>query len=114
MARVAMTLRIDEQEKTALEHLSRIVQRPINHLLSEAVKGYLKQQSPVESSLTETLRRLREYRERDPDFSQAITQFVAAEVSEHDPVEGVPFVDEPTKERTQGPVQSRLREMMHG
>jgi hypothetical protein len=47
MARIPFTLRIDAEERTALEHLSGLDGRPMNQLLNEAIKSYLSQQSPI-------------------------------------------------------------------
>ena len=51
MARIPFTLRIDQEERTALEHLSELEGRPINQLLNEAIKIYLSQQSPKKPAL---------------------------------------------------------------
>ena len=40
MARVPFTLRIDQEERTALEHLSALEGRPVNQLLNEAIKTH--------------------------------------------------------------------------
>ena len=49
MARTPFTLRIDAEERVALESLSKIEGRPINQLLNEAIKSYL---SPAGSKRT--------------------------------------------------------------
>jgi predicted transcriptional regulator len=90
MARTAFTLRIDAEERTALEHLSGLEGQPINQLLNEAIKSYLSQQSPKEASLEASLSALREYRKRDPGFKHAVAAFVDAEASLEDPLEGKP------------------------
>jgi hypothetical protein len=109
MARVAFTLRIEREERIALEDLSKVVGRPINQLLNDAIKSYLHQQSPKERSLEANLERLRTYRKHDPGFQRAIAQFVEAEVSGGDPLEGEPFEEQVD---IQGPVQSRIRELL--
>ncbi len=109
MPRVPFTLRIEKEERTALEDLSKVVGRPMNQLLNEAIKSYLQKQSPKERTLEATLDRLRAYRKQDPGFKRAIQQFIDAEVSIHDPLEGEAFdeqIDGP------GPVQSRVRELL--
>jgi hypothetical protein len=114
MARVAFTLRIDAEERAALENLSRIERRPVNQLLNEAVRTFLLRRRPKERNLEASLKRLRAYRERDPEFHQAHQAFVEAEASLDDPLEGEliegHFVNgqiEPI-----GPVQSKIREIL--
>ncbi len=109
MARVPFTLRIEREERIALEHLSKVVGRPINQLLNDAIKSYLHQQSPMERSLEANLEQLRTYRKHDPWFQRAIAQFVEAEVSAGDPVEGGPFEEQVN---IQGTAQSRIRELL--
>ena len=109
MARVAFTLRIDAEERNALENLSKVEGRPINQLLNEAIQGYLHRQGPKEQSLEKSLARLRAYRKKDPGFKQAISEFVEAEARLEDPLEGDWSETEPT---TQGPVQSKIRELL--
>ena len=43
MPQIAFTLRIGQEERAALKHLSRIERRPINQLLNEAIRNYLRQ-----------------------------------------------------------------------
>src|SRR6185437_6875860 len=81
MARVAFTLRIDAEERAALENLSKVERRPVNQLLNEAVRNFLLRRRPKERSLEANLARLRAYRERDPQFRRARKAFVEAEVS---------------------------------
>ncbi|MGZ4841893.1 MAG: hypothetical protein ACXV5J_09120, partial [Candidatus Angelobacter sp.] len=72
MSRTAFTLRIDAEERVALENLSRIEGRPMNQLLNEAIKGYLRQKGKKERSLEANLAGLRAYRRQDPEFRKAI------------------------------------------
>jgi hypothetical protein len=90
MAKVPFTLRIDAEERTALEHLSKLEGRPINQLLNEAIKSYLNQQGPKEASLEANLAALQKYRKSDPGFQRAIASLVNAEASLEDPLEGKP------------------------
>lgn len=114
MARIAFTLRIDDEERTALENLSKVEGRPIDQLIHEAIKSYLSRQGPQERSLEATLAELREYRMRDPGFQRAIDAFVDAEAGLEDSLEGEPvngeFIDGQFKPA--GPVQSRIRELL--
>ena len=114
MARLPFTLRIDSEERSALQTLSQVEGRPINQLLNEAIKSYLVRQGKKERSLEAHLADLRAYRKRDPGFRRAIAAFVQAEASSDDPLEGEPirghFVEGELKPA--GPVQSKIREIL--
>lgn len=90
MARIPFTLRIDSEERSALENLSKIEGRPINQLLNEAIKSYLRRRGQKERSLEANLKNLQAYRKQDPGFRRAIAAFVEAEASTDDPLEGQP------------------------
>src|ERR1022692_489839 len=94
MDRVAFTLRIDAEERAALEILSKVEGRPINQLLNEAIKTFLSRRGRKERSLEASLAGLKAYRKRDPRLKRAIAAFVDAEASlaasQDDPLEGVP------------------------
>jgi predicted transcriptional regulator len=114
MARTPFTLRIDAEERTALQHLSKIEGRPINQLLNEAIKIYLRRRSPEEQNLEASLAGLRAYRKQDPGSQRAIAAFVEAEATLEDPLEGEPidgqFVEGQFKPA--GPVQSEIRDLL--
>jgi predicted transcriptional regulator len=114
MARIPFTLRIDQEERTALEHLSEIEGRPVNQLLNEAIKIYLSQQGLKEASLEANLSALQKYRKRDPGFEGAIAAFVDAEARLEDPLEGKPVDGQFVEGQFQpaGPVQSKIRELL--
>ena len=109
MARVPFTLRIDPEERAALEDLSKIEGRPVNQLLNEAIKSFLIRRGPKERSLEANLGRLRAYRESDPGFRRAAAAFVDSEASLDDPLEGqlVSAEIEPI-----GPAQSKIRDLL--
>src|SRR5580658_8767516 len=107
MARIPFTLRIDSTERDALAHLSKIEGRPVNQLLNDAIQSYLRRLGPKERALEDNLARLRAYRGKDPGFRRAISEFVEAEASLEDPLEGE-WMEGP--ETAKGPVQSRIRE----
>jgi predicted transcriptional regulator len=112
MGRTAFTLRIDAEERTALENLSRIEGRPMNQLLNEAIKGYLRQRGRKERSLEANLASLRAYRKKDPGYQKAIAEFVEAEATLEDPLEGE-IVEAKLKEaKAAGPVQSKIRDIL--
>jgi len=114
MARIAFTLRIDAEERAALENLSKVEGRPINQLLNEAIKSYLNRKGQKERNLEANLVALRAYRKEDPGFQRAIGAFVEAEAKFEDPLEGEPiagqFVEGQFKPT--GPVQSKVRELL--
>ena len=112
MGRTAFTLRIDAEERTALENLSRIEGRPMNQLLIEAIKGYLRQRGRKERSLEAHLAGLRAYRKKDPAFRKAMGKFVEAEAMLEDPLEGE-IVESPSDDaKVAGPVQSKIRDIL--
>src|SRR4051794_18768089 len=108
-----MPLRIDAEERAALENLSKVEGRPVNQLLNEAIKSYLRRRQE-EGSLKPNLAGLLDYQTHDPGFRRAIDAFVEAEAGLADPVEGAPidgeFIDGEFKPA--GPVQRRIREIL--
>jgi predicted DNA-binding protein len=91
MNRTAVTLRINAEERNALKNLSKIEGRPINQILNDAIKSYLRQQGEKERRLEATLNSLKAYRKKDPEFKRALAEFVEAEATLNDPLEGTPF-----------------------
>jgi predicted transcriptional regulator len=114
MARVALTLRIDAEERAALESLSKVERRPVNQLLNEAVRNFLLRRRPKDRSLQANLERLRACRERDPQFRRARKAFVEAEASVDDPLEGEPIEGQLVNGRVEpiGPAQSKIRDIL--
>jgi hypothetical protein len=114
MPRVPFTLRIDLQERNALENLSKIERRPINQLLNEAIKSYLRKQGGNERGLEANLAALRDYRKKDPGFRRAIAAFVEAEATCDDPVEGKPVEGQliAGQFKPVGPVQAKIRDLL--
>lgn len=111
MPRRPFTLRIDAKERLALESLSKIEGRPINQLITEAIKSYLSRRGQKERSLDKNLARLRAYRKQDPKFRRAIAAFVEAEASLEDPAEGK-TIDGRIGNEPSGPIQSKIREIL--
>ena len=58
MVQIAFTLRIGPQERNALKHLSKIERRPINQLLNEAIRNYLREKGERERGLEASLAEL--------------------------------------------------------
>ncbi|CAN5501362.1 hypothetical protein BH10PSE6_BH10PSE6_02290 [soil metagenome] len=91
MTRKASTFRIDPPVQSALENLSRVLRRPMNQLVNEALQDYLDRRSrAAERSLELTLASLRAYRKRDPHFKDAFASVVDVEATlgREDPAEG--------------------------
>jgi len=120
MTRKATTVRIEPLAQAALENLSRVLKRPMNQLVNEAVKDYVDRRSQeVEHGLEATLAKLRAYRRRDPQFKEAIAAVVDAEarLGKEDPVEGQAVIGklvngQLVEEQTiqdPGPVQAAVR-----
>lgn len=106
MSRTVFTLKIDTEERLALEKLSRIEGRPMNQLLNDAIKSYLRRWDRKERSMETNLGALRAYRKQDPGFKKAMKEFVEAEASlgpmERNLIEG----------KAAGPVQRKIREIL--
>jgi predicted transcriptional regulator len=109
MARKATTYRIDPVVQTGLSTLSKILGRPQNQLVNEAVRDFVARRSKeVEIDLEATLEALRAYRKSDPNFERAIADYVDAEASlKKDPAEGQRAED-------LGPAQKRVLELLNG
>lgn len=106
MERKALTLRLTPKLYDALSTLSNVAHRSMNDLVSEAVRRFVVAESSVQArDLEKTLERLRAYNESDPDFEKAIAEFVQAEATHDDPLEGR-IVD------TKGPVRRKVEAML--
>jgi predicted transcriptional regulator len=106
--RKATTFRLDQAKQAALANLSKILRRPMNHLVNEAVKVYLEQRSlEVERDLQTTLNSLRTHRQRDPNFKKAIAAFIDAEASLKDPIKS-----ELTQDGSS--VRTEIHRLLHG
>jgi len=109
MPRKATTYRIDPIVQSGLSELSKILGRPQNQLVNEAVRDFVARRvKQVEVDLEATLESLRAYRKSDPNFDRAIADYVDAEASlKEDPAEGQRAVD-------MGPAQTRVLELLNG
>jgi hypothetical protein len=105
---------MEADERAALENLSKIERRPVNPLLNEAVKSLLLRRRLKERDLEAGLQRLRAYRKRDPEFTQARKAYVEAEASLEDPLEGELIEGQLINGRVEpiGPTQSKIRELL--
>ena len=76
MTRKASIFRLDPDTQAALVNLGRLLGRPMNKLVNEAVRDYLLKTSSKERELEGTLANLRAYRERDLQVREASTPYV--------------------------------------
>lgn len=91
MPQPASTHRLEPDVHAALDNLSRILHRPKNQLINEAVKLYVRQCSRnVEQELEGMLTSLRAHQKKDPDFEKTIDALANAEAqfAGNDPAEG--------------------------
>lgn len=109
MTRRATTYRIDPNVQTGLSTLSKLLGRPLNQLVNEAVRDFVARRTrEVERDLEATLDALRAYRKSDPNFERALADYVDAEASlKEDPGEGRRAMD-------LGPAQSRILDLLDG
>ena len=94
MIQKASTHRLEPEVQAALNQLSKILRKPKNSLINEAVKLYVNQRSrEMEHELELTLEALRAYRKKDPNFDKTGDAFIDAEArfGGSDPAEGRPF-----------------------
>lgn len=116
----ASTFRIEPRVQAGLEQLSRILARPMNQLVNEAVKDFVRRRSrEVEHELESTLASLRAYRQRDPDFEDAIDGFAKAEAKfgKDDPAEGTVVIGRLVNGRLvedTGPIQKEIDKLLNG
>ncbi len=109
MATKASTHRLKPDVQAGLSLLSRVLRRPKNKLINEAVARYVQEKSlEMEKTTEATLRALRAYRKKDPNFEKALGKFAEAEAAHagEDPIEG-------RIARPAGAVQSELRSVLH-
>ena len=111
MAEIALTLRIDAGESAALESLSKVEGRPVHQLVDEAIKSYLSSRAQKAPRLEAALAA---YRKQDPGFKRAFDEFVEAEATLEDPLEGEPIIGEfvDGQFKPAGAVQSKIRELL--
>ena len=103
----ATTVRLEPALMAGLLLLQRILKKPINRMLNEAVRHYVERQSSeVETDLQKVLERVQAYRRSDPNYKKLWAEFVDAEAryGKDDPVEG--------RIKSAGPVQTMVREIL--
>lgn len=108
--RRATTYRLNPHLQQGLALLGKVRQVSANQMVNEAVGEYLDARTAaVTADLEETLRRVRAYRETDPNFESAIAKFAQSEARHgaDDPVEG-------TEDREARPAQRMVRQLIRG
>ena len=120
MPHKATTVRLEPTLQQGLETLSKILKRPMNQLINEALHDYVSRRGhEVEQDLSEALTALRAYRRRDPGFKAAIATLAKAEAAHglSDPLDGEvvigELVDGQLMQET-GPVATEIRRLLHG
>jgi hypothetical protein len=120
MPNKATTVRLEPALQRGLETLSKVLKRPMNQLINEALHDYVSSRShDVAQDLSKTLSELRAYRRRDPGFKAAIATAAKAE-SEHgqsDPLDGEVVIGELVDGRVvekAGPVEAEIHQLLHG
>jgi predicted nucleotidyltransferase/predicted transcriptional regulator len=81
MASKASIFRLDSEAQTALGHLSKLLGRPMNKLVNEAVRDYLLKATVKERDIEGTLASLRAYRERDLQVRESSATYPIEEES---------------------------------
>jgi len=111
MARIPFSLRIDAEDRTALEHLSELEGRSINQLVNEAIKIFSIRSAQSKPASKRADWHSRKNGKHDPGFERAIAAFVDAEVRHEDQPEGKPvegqFVEGQFKPAPQSQVKIR-------
>jgi predicted DNA-binding protein len=116
----ATTFRLEPTLQAGLENLSKILKRPMNQLVNEALKDYVSRRSrAAEKDLQVALGTLRAYRRRDPNFKEAIAAAAKAEAQyvNSDPVEGQVVIGELVEGQVveeAGPVLTEIHQLLHG
>ena len=106
MPRKASTHRLEPDVQAGLNHLSKVLHRPKNKLMNEAVSRFVQERSiQLVQEMESVINSLKEYQRNDPDFERAIERLVNDEVAQAgaDPLEGRPA----------GAVQAEIRGLLH-
>jgi hypothetical protein len=106
MPRKASTHRLEPDVQAGLNHLSKVLHRPKNKLMNEAVSRFVQERSiQLVQEMEGVINSLKKYQRSDPDFERAIERLVNDEVAQAgaDPLEGRPA----------GAVQAEIRGLLH-
>jgi uncharacterized protein len=80
----ATLIRLDLDAHSALMQLSKLVGRPMNKLINEAVRNYLQDASQAETEVRETLASLHAYRERQLLVAEPAAAAYAGKIAKED------------------------------
>lgn len=108
--RRATTYRLNPHLQQGLALLGKVRKMSANQMVNEAVGEYLNARTAaVTADLEETLRRVKAYRETDPNFESAIAKFAESEARHgaDDAVEG-------SEDREARPAQRTVRQLIRG
>lgn len=108
--RKATTFRLEPEVQEGLLLLGGMLKVPLNRLVNEAVRSYVRKRSvEIQEDLEQTLRLLKAHRAEDPDFESAISEFAAGEAryAKDDTAEGKGW------SVLRGPVQSRVHDLLN-
>lgn len=110
MERVQTTLRLEQHIRAGLELIGSKRGMTLNKLMNLALQQFVAREvESLEAEASDTLARLRSYRDRDPDFTRAIEAVVEAEASAgDDPAEGKIVGDAKTRPSLTGTVADIL------
>ena len=120
MPHKATTVRLEPSLQDGLETLSKVLKRPMNQLINEALHDYVSRRSrDVEHDLNKTVAALRAYRRRDPRFKAAIATAAKAEAKHgnKDPLDGDVVIGDLVDGRLveePGPVEAEIHQLLHG
>ncbi len=106
MPRKASTHRLEPDVQAGLDHLSKVLHRPKNKLMNEAVSRFVQERTlQLVQEMESVINSLKEYQRNDPDFERAIERLVNDEIAQvgADPLEGRPA----------GAVQAEIRGLLH-
>lgn len=113
MERKPLTLRLPPSEREGLERMSRLLRRPMNQIVTDAVREYLHRGTGEELQIREAIAALDAYRAGGAGLDAAIDAVVESEVRGEDPAEGV-IIEVDEEEAPSGPVAGRLRQILRG
>lgn len=114
-----MTIRLEPRLQHGLKLLNKLLRRPVNKLVTEAVEGFIEQRTAaVEHDLRDLLAQIEAYKTHDPSFELAFARWADGEASHgaQDPVEGeiVTTFSSTKKKSKQGPSQTKVRDLLGG
>lgn len=108
--RKATTFRLEASVQQGLVLIAKVLGVPLNRLVNEAVRTFVrKRTAEVVMDTEETLRLLKARRAKDPEFERDIADFADNEAkhAKEDPAEG-------EVEQKRGPVQTRVHKLLNG